>query len=137
MGILGQAPSGPAPRLAEGRHQWSLGSYLWDLPHLLGGNGHQPLHALLLQLPLLLDDVLEDVVNVDLALGGNLGNKHGGWNGPSPCPQHKSTSLSHCPPSLHPNHQPPNTQILDPHSSISKSSCFASPALLIPLALSI
>jgi hypothetical protein len=47
--------------------------YLWDLPHLLRGDGHQPLHTLLLQLSFLLDDVLEDVVNVDLALDGNLG----------------------------------------------------------------
>lgn len=90
MGILGQVPSGPAPGLAEERHQWSLGSYLWDLPHLLGGDGHQPLHTLLLQLPLLLDDLLEDVVNVDLAPGGNLGNQYGGWDGPHPVP---STSL--------------------------------------------
>lgn len=47
--------------------------YLCDIPHLLGGNGHQPLYTVLLHLPFLLDDLLHDVVDVHLALGRNLG----------------------------------------------------------------
>lgn len=46
--------------------------YLQAVPHLLGGNGDQPLHTVLLQLALLLNDVLKDVVNVDFAQCGNL-----------------------------------------------------------------
>ena len=47
--------------------------YLCDIPHLLGGNGHQPLYTVLLHLPFLLDDLLHDVVYVHFALGRNLG----------------------------------------------------------------
>ena len=58
--------------------------YLQHVPHLLGGDGDQPLDTALLQLSLLLDDLLQDVVDVDFALSGNLGNKCGGWGGPGP-----------------------------------------------------
>lgn len=47
--------------------------YLCDIPHLLGGNGHQPLYTVLLHLSFLLDDLLHDVVDVHLALRRNLG----------------------------------------------------------------
>lgn len=73
------------PTNSSGQDWWRGGTptepralYLGDLPHLLGGNGDQPLDTRLLQFPLLLDDFLEDVVDVDSALGGNLGNKYGG-----------------------------------------------------------
>lgn len=57
-------------------------SYLQDLSHFLGGDGDQPLDSLFLQLPLLLNDLLEDVVNVDFALSRNLGSKYSKWQDP-------------------------------------------------------
>lgn len=72
--------------------------YLCDIPHLLGGNGYQPLYTALLHLPFLLDDLLHDVVDVHLALGRNLEGKQGreqsGW-GFFPVPPCHSPSLPH------------------------------------------
>ena len=83
--VTGQGPRAAQtiPTKAQPLGRWAAGlSYLQHLPHLLGGDGDQSLDAVLPQLPLLLDDLLEEAVNVDFALSGNLGNKYGGWEGP-------------------------------------------------------
>lgn len=83
--VTGQGPraSQAAPTKAPPLGRWEAGLYyLQHLPHLLGGDGDQPLDAALLQLPLLLENLLQDAVDVDFALSGNLGNEYGGWEGP-------------------------------------------------------
>lgn len=66
--------------------------YLCDIPHLLGGNGHQPLYTVLLHLPFLLDDLLHDVVDVHFALGRNLGASMAGGSRGGAFPQHHPPS---------------------------------------------
>ena len=97
-------PLGAQP-LGRDRQAGQHPCYLQHAPHLLGGDGHQPPDAALLQLALLLDDLLEDSVDVDFALSGNLGNKYGGWGGPGQAVGPGSSQI-HCSPL--PAGPPPN-----------------------------
>ena len=100
-------PTGPpgAQPLGRGRRAGQHPRYLQHAPHLLGGDGHQPPDAALLQLALLLDDLLEDIVDVDFALSGNLGSKYGGWGGPGQAVGPGSSQIHRSPPPAGP---PPN-----------------------------